>query len=342
MIDPGYGSEGTAHRTKLLAAVRRVLGAAFLLASLAGGVAISPPVGSEVLLTDADGGRFVGYGTVTDSGLRIELSEDIRDLRVVVVTPDGASQPYGGRWNGETLTLTDTSGSEVDLADELAEDGRLLSLAWPDGRNQVVMPGAASDEAADVPTEDVPAQDVPAQDEAPGKSPADVGADQAGAGDEPGRSADAPGRGDDDGDRDTPAVPDPADRDDRDDDGQDDGRPDLPDPDLPEAAPDVPARGGPDRDDGRDGRGDEDDADEGDAQDDDGDGGVEADVDADADGDGGVGAEVDVGVGNADDRAAHEDESDDDPEQDDADESNGDEDDEDEDGSSGAVDLNLP
>lgn len=336
MIDPGNRSEGTSHRTKRFAAMRRVLGGVVLLALLAGGGAVSPPVGSEVLLTDADGGRFVGYGTVTNSGLQIELSEDIRDLRVVVVTPDGTSQPYGGHWNGETLTLTDTSGSEVDLADELAEDGRLLSLAWPDGRSQVVMPGAASEEAGD----------VPAQDDSPGagEDPADVADDQAGVGDdEPGRSGDAPGRSDDEGDRDTPADPDQADRDERDDDGQDDGqdggqddgRPDLPDPDLPDAAPDVPARGGPDRDEGQDGQDDADDvddADEGDTQDEDDDADVEADVDADAE----DGVDVEVGVGDEDGAA------DDGAEQDDADESDEDDEEEDEDGSSGAVDLNLP
>ncbi|MDZ7801938.1 MAG: hypothetical protein U5K81_14255 [Trueperaceae bacterium] len=301
----GHGSSEVARRL--------VLGV-LALACTAWVLAFSPPLGSEVLITDTSGSRFVGYGTLSESGLNLELSEELAEFRVVVVTPEGASQPYRGRWNGQSLTLTDAGGSEVDVAAALADEGRILSLSWPDGRRQVVLPDAMPSQASDGGAADAAPEGAP-DDDAPGRS-ADAPGDRPGDG-----AGDGSPRQDDDR---RPPQADPEDEG-GDEDGAGPARPDLPDEvpdDVPDEAPDVPGSDAP-----QDGGDDEPAQDEQDDQDvpdeqNDGDGGVDVGVDADVD------------VGGEDD---DEDEGDEDASGEDADQ-----DDEDEDDASGSVDLDLP
>lgn len=309
---------------------RRLAWAMLVLACTAMVAAFSPPIGSEVLITDSSGGRFVGYGTLSESGLDLELSEELSELRVVVVTPEGSSQPYRGRWNGASLTLIDEDGGEVDVAAALADEGRMLSLRWSDGRRQVVLPDAAPERAGDGGAGDGGAGDA---------SPEDTPEEEA-----PGRSADAPGdsaddgRGNEsprqDGDRRPPQAGPGDDEEDADD--AEPARPDLPDevpddvadrvPDVPggdapqDAGDDAPAQDAPD-----DEPGDQDAEDE----QDDGNGGVDV----------GVGADADVGDGRD---ASGNDDEDADGDGDAVKDDDGDQDDEDEDDASGPVDLDLP
>jgi hypothetical protein len=95
--------------------------------------AFSPPVGSEVMITDRDGATLIGFGVVRESGLALELSVDAAEWRVVIVAPDGWSSPYQASWDGQRLTFEGAEGDRVDVADALAAEGRGLTLAWWDG-----------------------------------------------------------------------------------------------------------------------------------------------------------------------------------------------------------------
>jgi hypothetical protein len=220
----------------------RALAVALMAAMASWAWAFSPPVGSEVLVTDRDGSTLIGFGVVRESGLALELSVDAPEWRVVIVAPDGWSSPYQASWDGQRLTFESAEGERVDVADALAAEGRGLTLAWWDGTR------------VDVPSDVVVAQ------ESEGDDASVATASDAGEGSEL-----ADNRPDDDA---VTTATDPRDDEDDGDDGDDGASADPPasDPD-----PDDPPTNRPD--DGDDG-----DADDGDANDgDDDDGNVDDD-----------------------------------------------------------------
>jgi hypothetical protein len=189
--------------------------------------AFSPPVGSEVLVTDRDGSTLIGFGVVRESGLALELSVDAPEWRVVIVAPDGWSSPYQASWDGQRLTFEGAEGERVDVADALAAEGRGLTLAWWNGTR------------VDVPSDVVVAQE-PDDDDAAVATAADGG--------EGGDLAD--NRPDDDA---VTTATDPRDDEEDGDDGNDGAAADPPasDPD-----PDDPPTNRPDDGDGGDDGGD--------------------------------------------------------------------------------------
>lgn len=126
----------------------RASAAAALIASCLALVGFAPPVGSDVMVTDAGGGRFVGVGRVDDEGLALELAERVGELRLLLVRPDGTSQVWRGRVLDGRLILMDDEGAEIDVADALAREDRRLRLAWP-GNATVVPAHDARDESDD-------------------------------------------------------------------------------------------------------------------------------------------------------------------------------------------------
>ena len=203
----------------------RALVATLVVATLTLAWAFSPPVGSEVLVTDRDGSTLIGFGVVRDSGLALELSVDTPEWRVVIVSPGGISSPYQASWNGERLMFENGSGERVDVADELASEGRGLTLAWWDGTR------------VDVPSDVVYVRDE--SDDDPSVAATDAGSGSELANNRPDEDA-------------VTSAADPRDDDDEDEDGSDATSADPPtsDPD-----PDDPPSNRPD---------DEDDADAGD------------------------------------------------------------------------------
>lgn len=137
--------------------------AAALIASGLVLVGFAPPLGSDVMVTDAGGGRFVGVGRVDEEGLSIELSERVGELRLLLVRPDGTSQVWRGRLVDGRLVLVDEEGAEIDVADALGREDHRLRLAWPGGATVVPAHdtsesgpeeaghGRADDEASDDP-----------------------------------------------------------------------------------------------------------------------------------------------------------------------------------------------
>lgn len=107
-------------------------------------VAFSPPVGSDVLVTDAGGDRFLGVGRVQNGALSLELADATEALRLVVVAPDGSSETWRARFDGERLVVLDGDGEAVDVADALAERDLRLRLVWPGGSG-VVRPHASDE-----------------------------------------------------------------------------------------------------------------------------------------------------------------------------------------------------
>lgn len=182
------------------------------------GLAFDPPVGTELMLADDGGRTLIGYGLVEEGGLRLELSSDTRELRVIVVGPDGEARTYRGILADGRLELLVDGSPSVDVADALAERGRSLTLALPNVPEVLVTPRgrtapAVADEGEreDEPVADRPARDEPAaaasggaEDDDPGRSDDAPGR----SGDAPGRSGDAPGNSDDaPGRSDPPARP---------------------------------------------------------------------------------------------------------------------------------------
>lgn len=105
--------------------------AAALIASALALVGFAPPAGSDVMITDVGGGRFLGVGRVDEEGLALELSGRVDELRLLLVRPDGTSQVWRGRVREGRLLLVDEEGDEIDVADALAREDRRLRLTWP-------------------------------------------------------------------------------------------------------------------------------------------------------------------------------------------------------------------
>lgn len=126
----------------------RASAAAALIAACLTLVGFAPPVGSDVMVTDAGGGRFVGVGRVDDEGLSLELAARVGEIRLLLVRPDGTSQVWRGRVRDGRLILLDEEGAEIDVADALAREDRRLRLAWP-GNAGVVPAHEAGAESGD-------------------------------------------------------------------------------------------------------------------------------------------------------------------------------------------------
>lgn len=207
---------------------------ALLLATVAYG--FSPPLGSDVMVTDASGVRFIGVGRVDDRGLVLELTERRSEIRFVVVPPGGEPQSFRGALRDGRLVVEDDDGSLDDLESLLGRQNRRLLVTWNDSDDD------GSDERPPEDRDD-PEGDGPSDDD--GASPPDDedrdGDEDPGGGDDETGGDDAPPSDDDrtedgDGPRDDP---DEGDGDDGDEDpADDDGL--LPvDPPLP-PSDDVP------------------------------------------------------------------------------------------------------
>lgn len=94
--------------------------------------------GSELLVTDVSAARLVGYGTVGEHALELQLATVSANVRVLVVAPDGTVAPYLGTFTDGRLVLTLAEGGALDVADHLARDDRDLVFVLPDGRRVLV------------------------------------------------------------------------------------------------------------------------------------------------------------------------------------------------------------
>ena len=117
-----------------------------------------PEPGSELLATDAEGRRFVGFGTVDANGVRLELQGPAQELRIVLIGPDGSSTTYRAVWRdgrlriGPTEATADTEAEPgdgasdgADLADALALAGRGLWIAEDGEEARQIPPTEAVD-----------------------------------------------------------------------------------------------------------------------------------------------------------------------------------------------------
>jgi hypothetical protein len=105
------------------------------------GAADGAPVfeyGSELLLTDVSAAQLVGYGTVGQHALELQLATVSANVRVLVVAPDGAVVPFLGTFTDGRLVLTLGEGAALDVADHLARDDRDLVFVLPNGRRVLV------------------------------------------------------------------------------------------------------------------------------------------------------------------------------------------------------------
>jgi hypothetical protein len=95
-------------------------------------------LGSELLVTDVAAARLVGYGTVGERALELQLSTVSANVRVLVVAPDGTVVPFLGSFAEGRLVLLLADGGVLDVADHLARDDRDLVFVLPDGRRVLV------------------------------------------------------------------------------------------------------------------------------------------------------------------------------------------------------------
>jgi hypothetical protein len=207
------GDTETIHRpgvaSRRVAAGRLV---AALLTLLLGAVAaaFSPPLGSDVMVTDASGARFIGVGRMDEQGLVLELTERRSQIRFVVVPPGGEPQSFRGALRDGRLVVEGDDGTFTDLETLLGEQERRLVVTWGDDDREG--PDEAPPADRDDPSGDGDADgdDAPP----PGDEP-DDGADEDGepeggddAGDPPGdderpeggEPSDEPDAGEDDAD----------------------------------------------------------------------------------------------------------------------------------------------
>jgi hypothetical protein len=205
-----------------------------LLALLLGAfaTAFSPPAGSDVMVTDASGARFIGVGRVNEQGLVLELTERRSEVRFVVVPPGGEPQSFRGALRDGRLVVEVEEGTFTDLEKLLSEQERRLVVTWSEDARD------ASDEAPPSDRGDPPG-DADGDDAAPPGENDDDADDGDGDGDE--GDADEPPADDPRPDAGGDPSDAPADGDEGEDENEDDGL--LPvDPPLPpgDDAPDPP------------------------------------------------------------------------------------------------------
>jgi hypothetical protein len=114
-----------------------------LLALLLGAfaTAFSPPAGSDVMVTDASGARFIGVGRMNEQGLVLELTERRSQVRFVVVPPGGEPESFRGALRNGRLLVEVEEGTFTDLETLLGEQERRLVVTWSEDARD------ASDEA---------------------------------------------------------------------------------------------------------------------------------------------------------------------------------------------------
>jgi hypothetical protein len=169
-------------------------------------------VGTEIVLTDAEGEHLLGYGLVADQGLVLEVVQRADRFMMLVVGPDGSFEMLSGEIDAAgRVLLTGEDGVPFALADRLAEAGIAFEL------RRVVGGEDGIDESDDHEDDDR-------------NGPGGGGDHDPDDGDEP--DDDEPD--DDDPDDDEPDEPDDDEPDEPDDDEPDDDEPDDDEPDEPD------------------------------------------------------------------------------------------------------------
>ena len=85
--------------------------------------ALQPTNGTEVILTDGEGHRLVGYGVVKDGFLMLRLGSSTESFVLVMLTPDGSVQSYQGvRGAGGALLVDLPDGSRESLSALLSKN----------------------------------------------------------------------------------------------------------------------------------------------------------------------------------------------------------------------------
>ncbi len=119
-----------------IAILRAILATTSLAAGvfgLAQGAVATPAAladGSEIVVTDGDGDRLLGYGRVEGAVLRLSLAvHDDGGLAVMVIDPDGRVSTMVGRFAADGLRVRGQGASEdVTLLSWLSERGVKLTL----------------------------------------------------------------------------------------------------------------------------------------------------------------------------------------------------------------------
>ncbi|MBS3967767.1 MAG: hypothetical protein KGZ60_10985 [Truepera sp.] len=114
----------------------RVLGLLLACCLLAGAaLAVSLPVGSELIITDSRGEVVLGYGRVVESRLELMLSERLQDFVMLILAPTGTVEVRQGRVDatGVPLLLDDAGTWQPLAALVQAADLRLLLRRVPEG-----------------------------------------------------------------------------------------------------------------------------------------------------------------------------------------------------------------
>jgi len=98
-------------------------------------LAVSLPVGSELIITDSRGEVVLGYGRVVESRLELMLSERLQDFVMLILAPTGTVEVRQGRVDatGVPLLLDDAGTWQPLAALVQAADLRLLLRRVPEG-----------------------------------------------------------------------------------------------------------------------------------------------------------------------------------------------------------------
>ena len=173
------------------------------------------PDGAEAVVTDRLGRRLVGYGRVAEHALRLSVvdRDDVDDLLLVLITPNGTFSRLEGRLTERGITVRDGL-TERSLDDWLSLRGVTLVLERVDDPRP--RPDADDDRRDDEPSRDDDADDDDADDDGADDDDADDDTGDDRRDDEPSRDDDADDDADGDGDGDDD------DDDDDDDDAEDD------------------------------------------------------------------------------------------------------------------------
>jgi hypothetical protein len=173
-------------------------------------LAFEPLVGTEIVLTDAEGEHLLGYGLVADEGLVLEVVADAGRFMMLAVGPDGGFEMLSGEIDAAgRVVLTGEDGVAFALAERLAEVGIAFELRRvAGGEDEIDEPddhedndrsgpvgggGDDPDDDDDEPDDDEPDDDDPDDDDPDDDDPDDDDPDD----DEPDDDNSGPGNADD-------------------------------------------------------------------------------------------------------------------------------------------------
>jgi hypothetical protein len=173
--DPQHGSARGERRSRPVHLGRSVVVAALAVALGSLALAFEPVEGMELLVTDARGGMLLGYGRIEAEGLVLELASLERDLRVILVQPDGVMVTYRAEFASGRVVVIRSEDDRVDLAERLADIGMTLTLDLPEGRTVVAVDRDPDLVAAPEPPDGDPLVDPVVTGPGPGSPPGPPG-----------------------------------------------------------------------------------------------------------------------------------------------------------------------